>query len=160
LILRRAIRISAAAAAAVAGVGGAAVLAASSASAAQTSQQLTCGNNTVLTIRTNTNNSSDMGGWGVGQITGGGSGHLIPTSFSLSAHDDTLNVSLYSFSQPKGNGNGNANQPSVLCTQQQTITLGELMAQNGGPPPGGLPAGASPTDDVTMTIGATAIHQP
>lgn len=124
--------------------------------AAPTTQQITC-NGHQLTIRTNNNSSSMNGGWSVAQIVAGGSGHLIPTSFSLSAYDVTRKLALFSGTQVKGNGNANHTQQTVTCTQTMTGTLAMVL----GPVPADqLPPGVRPTDTVTATFTATAVHRP
>lgn len=125
------------------------VLLAPPAGAAQTTQQITCGGET-LTVRANTNNSSDNGGWSAAHVSGGG--HLIPTSFSFSAFDNTLNTELFTFTQQKGGGNANQNQPSISCSQSMTGMLGDLLEPGEEPPPG-----ASLTDIVTTTFVVTAV---
>jgi hypothetical protein len=158
-MIRRALRVSVVAAATAAGIGGGVIVAASPAGATQALQQLSCSNGATLTIRGNNNNSSDMGGWSAAQILDGGSGHLVPTSFSGSAVDTTANVVLFSFSQTKGNGNANQNQqPIITCGQQGTMTLADLIAQNGPPPGGQLPPGTSLDDTVVQTFAATAVQ--
>lgn len=130
----------------------AAFAAAAPASAAQQSQSLTCTDLGPITVSTPTQNSSDHGGWSVGQITAGPTGHLIPTSFTFSATDDQTGVTVFSGSQIKGQGHANTNQPSVTCTQQSPAgTVGDLF------PPDMQPAGTSPSDTVTFTITVTAV---
>lgn len=131
-----------------------AVIAAPSASAAQSTQPFTC-DGQQLVIRTNDNHSSDMGGWAAAKIVSGGSGTLIPTSFSGSAYDITAGQPLFAFSSAKGAGNANNNQPTVTCTQTMTGTLADLLQ-----PGDQLPPGTSLTDQVTTTFTATAVHQP
>jgi hypothetical protein len=122
------------------------------ASAAPSTQTLDCGSAGTLLVRTNTNNSSDNGGWSVAQVLPGGSGHLIPTSFVFSAYDDTTQQPLFSFTQPKGNGHANHNQQTVFCSSTQTGVLADLLDPGEQPPPG-----AALTDIVTVTFGATAV---
>jgi hypothetical protein len=131
-----------------------ALLAAPAASAAQTTQTLTCDGQQVV-IRTNDNNSSDMGGWSAAQIVSGGSGTLIPTSFSFAAYDVTTEQQLFSFTAPKGGGEANHNQQTMTCVQTETATLADLLE-----PGDEVPPGASLTDVVTATFTATAVHQP
>ena len=138
----------------VAGMAGALLLGATSAQAAAPStQQLTC-DGQVLTLRTNNNNSSDMGGWSVAQVVSGGTGHLIPVVFDFSAYDNTIDQSIFDGRQVKGTGNAQHNRPTVTCTQMQTATLADLL-EPGDP----IPPGASPTDEVTFTIEAVAVWQ-
>src|SRR6267142_3400189 len=55
--------------------------------AAQSTLPITCDNGQQLTVRVNTNHSSEHGGWGVGQIVAGGTGHLVPTDINASLFD-------------------------------------------------------------------------
>jgi hypothetical protein len=122
------------------------------ASAAQSTMPLSC-DGTTYTLRTNSNNSSDMGGWSVAQLVDA-SGHLIPTSFDYSLVD-TAPGSTFSFSQTnqKGHGNGNANQQQVNCSISYDSTLGAEA-----PPSFDYQStGTSPTDPVTTTITVTAV---
>ncbi|MDT4912636.1 MAG: hypothetical protein QOC66_1764 [Pseudonocardiales bacterium] len=141
--------------AAVAGlalVGGAAV-AAAPASAAQTMQPLRC-DGQQLTVRVNDNHSSDHGGWGAAIVVSGGSGHLIPTSFSGSLYDVTTETTIFTFSQVKGGGHANRHQPTVTCADSETLTLGEFAE-----PGDTLPPGTSTDDVVVFTISVTAVHK-
>jgi len=116
------------------------------AGAAQSTQTIQCGGDT-YTIRTNSNNSSQNGGWSAAQVVGQPGAHGIPVSFSGTAVDTTINnQTIFSFSQTKGNGNANQNQPVTTCTQSFSGTFDEVS--EGAPPPPGV----SGTDDVTMTI--------
>ena len=123
----------------------------------QSVQQLSCTGLGDVWIRTNNNNSSDMGGWSAAQIVGGdATGTLIPTSFTFEAFDVTTGHDLFpAGSQVKGGGNGNHQQATVLCTQQFTDTLANLLE-----PGDELPPGAQLTDTVTVTLTATAVHVP
>lgn len=127
-------------------------LVASPALAAQTPQTLQCDGHQV-TVATNTNNSSDHGGWSAATIISGGSGVLVPTAFSGSFYDETTSTQLFSFTQVKGYGNGNHNQPTITCVQTTTSTLGEAID-----PGEELPPGTSADDVVTMTITVTAVQ--
>ena len=140
-----------AAAALAAGLLGAGLVAAAPASAAQETQVLDCGG-TQITVRTPTQNSSEHGGWSVGQVVSGGTGHLIPTSFGFSAFDVTQGVSLFSGTQYKGGGNANANQAQITCTQTTTGVLADLLGPGEEPPPG-----VALTDTVTLTLTVTAV---
>jgi hypothetical protein len=132
-----------------------AVALAPAAGAAQSQMTLTCSGQQ-LTVRTNSNNSSDNGGWSVGVVVDSAKGaHLIPTSFSGSATDDTTHTTLFSFSQIKGGGNANRNQQTVTCTSTQHATLAEFLDPGEQPPPG-----TSPSDQVTFTITVTAVPKP
>ncbi len=88
--------------------------------AAQSTMPLTC-DGQQLTVRVNTNHSSEHGGWGVGQVVAGGTGHLVPTAFSGSLVDNAVNQTLFTFAQAKGGGNANHNQPTITSTPR---TLG------------------------------------
>ena len=126
--------------------------AAAPASAAQSTMEFTCDGSTI-TLRTNDNRSSDMGGWAAAQVVGDGT--LIPTSFSFSAYDETTDAALFSFTSQKGRGNANKMQQTVDCTQTQTATLADLLE-----PGDELPPGAALTDTVTVTFDATAVPKP
>lgn len=132
---------------------------ASAASAAQSTQPISCDSLGPITIRTNGNHSSDQGGWSAAQIVAGGSGHLIPTSFSFGAHDDTANLELFYSTVAKGDGNANHHQQTITCTQTQTATVADLIAEN-GPPPGPLPDGVGLGDEVTVSFIVTAVPRP
>jgi hypothetical protein len=143
--------LSTAVAAAALGLG---LAAASPASAAPQTQTINCGR-TLLTIRTPTDNSSDQGGWSVGQIVSGGTGHLIPTSFTFSAYDSTTGTTLFDGTTTKGGGHANANQPQISCSQTMTGTLADLLSPGETPPPG-----AALTDTVTSSFTVTAVPRP
>jgi hypothetical protein len=139
--------------AALAVVAAGSVLAAPAATAAQGEQPLTCDGQDVV-VRVADNNSSEHGGWSAAQVVEGGTGTLIPTSFSGSAYDLTLEQELFSFSQSSGGGHGHGQQQTVTCTQSQTDSLGNMLE-----PGDELPPGASLTDQVTFTLTVTAIWQ-
>ena len=120
--------------------------------AAQSTLAITC-DGQPLTVRVNTNNSSEHGGWGVGQIVAGGTGHLVPTAFSGSLVDNAINQTLFTFAQAKGGGNANHNQPTVTCTQSETGVLGDFLNPGDTPPPG-----TSVSDPVTFTLTVTAVR--
>jgi hypothetical protein len=120
--------------------------------AAQSTMPLTC-DGQQLTVRVNTNHSSENGGWGVGQIVAGGTGHLVPTAFSGSLVDNAINQTLFTFAQAKDGGNANHNQPTVTCTQSETGVLGDFLNPGDTPPPG-----TSVTDPVTFTLTVTAVQ--
>jgi hypothetical protein len=127
------------------------VLNAVPATAAQNVQTLTCDGDQIQ-IRSNTNNSSDHGGWAVAQVVDSPGGHLIPTQFAFSLTDDTVDPTtpLFSGTQVKGLGNAKPHSSTVNCTQSQTGTWDEL--QLGTPPPG-----VNPADTFTITFTATAV---
>jgi hypothetical protein len=115
-------------------------------------QSLMCGNGQHLVVLTNTNHSSDMGGWEAVKVVSGGSGHLIPTSFTFSAFDNTTNQLIFTGTQLKGGGHANRHQATVTCSDSQTATLADLLQ-----PGDQVPPGASLTDSVTFTVSATAV---
>jgi hypothetical protein len=117
-------------------------------------QSLSCDNGQELTVLTNVNNSSDMGGWQAVKIVSGGSGRLIPTAFEFSAYDDTIQAPIFDGTQLKGGGNGLHNQTTITCSDSEHATLGDLLQ-----PGDEIPPGASLTDQVTFTITATAVWQ-
>jgi len=121
--------------------------------AAQSTLPISCNNGEQLTVRVNTNHSSEHGGWGVGQIVAGGTGHLVPTAFSGSLVDNAINQTLFTFAQAKGGGNANHNQPTVTCTQSETGVLGDFLNPGDTPPPG-----TSVSDPVTFTLTVTAVR--
>ena len=121
--------------------------------AAQSTLPISCNNGEQLTVRVNTNHSSEHGGWGVGQIVAGGTGHLVPTAFSGSLVDNAINQTLFTFAQAKGGGNANHNQPTVTCTASQTGVLGDFLGPRDTPPPG-----TSVTDPVTFNITVIAVR--
>lgn len=148
---------------AVALVGAAGVLAASGAMvaapafAATETLVVTCSDGSTLTILVHDNHASQHGGWGVGAVVDGGSGKIIPTSFSTAAYDDTAGQYLFqSETTAKGGGQGNHNQAQVSCTQSMSDTIDNLIAQE-GPPNGGLPDWAKGSDTVTMTFTVTGV---
>ncbi|HZC70946.1 MAG TPA: hypothetical protein VE442_09645 [Jatrophihabitans sp.] len=117
-------------------------------------QPLSCDNGQQITVLTNVNNSSDMGGWGAVQVVSGGSGTLIPTTFDFSAFDDTIQAAIFDGTEVKGGSHGNHNRPTVTCSDLQPATLGDLLGPSDEAPPG-----ASLTDHVTITITATAVWE-
>jgi hypothetical protein len=140
-----------------AGAAGALLVGASTAQAAQgglQEQALSCGSGQQLTVLTNVNNSSDMGGWEAVRIVSGGSGRLIPTSFEFSAYDDTVQTTIFDGTQLKGDGHGLHNRTTVTCSDSQHATLGDLLQ-----PGDEMPPGASLSDQVTLTIAAIAVWQ-
>ena len=144
---------STAALAAVTLAAGAGVAAlAAPANAAQSTMPLTC-DGQQLTVRVNTNHSSQNGGWGVGQVVAGGTGHLVPTEISGSLVDNTVHQTLFTFDQVKGGGNANHNQPTVTCMASQTGVLGDFLGPRDTPPPGTMAS-----DSVTFNITVTAVR--
>lgn len=142
---KRLSRCALAATGAVASMGGGLLLAAPHASAAQSTQQIQCGADT-YTIRTNNNNSSDMGGWSAAQVVGQPGAHGIPVTFSGTAVDTRTGATIFGFDQAKGGGHANQNQPVTSCTQMFSGTFDQI---SGGSTP---PPGVLPTDTINMTI--------
>jgi hypothetical protein len=126
-------------------------LVASPALAAQQVQPLQCDGHQI-TVRVNEDNSSDHGGWSAAVVIDGGSGVLVPTSFSGSAYDDTAGQEIFSFAESKGNGNGNHNQQTISCSDTTVGTLGSLLE-----PGDEVPPGMSADDIVEFTINVTAV---
>jgi hypothetical protein len=123
-----------------------AAFAASPASAAQQLQTVMC-NGHQLTVRVNTNHSSQNGGWGSAKIVSGGSGVGSPVAISGQLVDSTLDQTLFTFSSSKGHGKAEHNQQTITCTEQQTGTVGDFV-----PPDAQLPPGASFNDEATFTL--------
>ena len=127
------------------------------ADAAQTTLPLTC-DGQQLSVRVNTSNSSPNGGWSVGQIVDGGTGHGIPTKISgtiVDNKDSNNPQTLFTFEQAKGRGNANHNQPTVKCTTSESGALGKFI--DPGTP---LPPGVSVSDPATFTVTVTVVRQP
>lgn len=125
--------------------------------AATETQTMTCDNGSTITIAVPVTHSSDNGGWGVGKIIDGGSGKLIPTSFTVLANDDTVGRPLLGPEViQKGRGHANHRQKQITCVQKETDTLENLIAENGDLP-GGVPDWAKPTDSVTFSVTLTAV---
>ncbi|HWM99431.1 MAG TPA: hypothetical protein VNO54_20505 [Streptosporangiaceae bacterium] len=121
--------------------------------AAQSTLPITCNNRQQLTVRVNTNHSSENGGWGVGQVVAGGTGHLVPPEISGSLVDNAIHQTLFTFDQAKGGGNANHNQPTLTCTASQTGVLGDFLNPGETPPPG-----TSVSDPVTFNLNVTAVR--
>ncbi|GAA1934465.1 hypothetical protein [Nocardioides marmoribigeumensis] len=95
------------------------------------------------------------GGWSAGKIVSGGSGTLVPTSFTFSAYDDTTGSYLFPpETMVKGNGSTGPSGDLWTCHQSGTGLLSDL-----GDPGEPLPPGVSPTDTVTLTFTVTAVHE-
>lgn len=127
------------------------------ADAAQTTLALTC-DKQELTVRVNASNSGPNGGWSVGQIVDGGTGHGIPVKFTNTIVDnkDSDNpVTLFTFERVKGGGNANHNQPKVTCSTSETGDLGDFI-EPGTP----LPPDISVSDPATFTLTVTVVRQP
>jgi hypothetical protein len=149
--MRSRTRFTAALAAVTITVGAGIAALAGPAQAKQTPTPITCGRQQLIVL-TNTNNSSQNGGWGAAQIVVGPNGHLVPTAFNGSLTDDATGQVVFTFNQVKGGGNANQNQQTIGCTVTQTGTLEDFFAP--GEP---LPPGASLSDPVTFTIDVTAV---
>ena len=119
--------------------------------AAQFPLPLTC-DEQKLTVRVPTSNSSPNGGWAVGQIIAGGTGHGVPTAFSGSLVDNAVHQTLFTFEQAKGGGMANHNQSSISCTTSETGVLGDYLEPGETPPPG-----TSVNDPVTFTVMVTVV---
>jgi hypothetical protein len=126
------------------------------AGAAQSTTTLKCTNGDTVTVRTNNNHSSDMGGWSAAQIVDGGSGHFIPVAFSFSVHNDTQNLTVTEPPSVKGSGNGNNHQATMQCSQSQTASLGDFLGGSAED----APPGWNLTDTVTGTFTATVVAKP
>jgi hypothetical protein len=133
----------------VAGAGLAAF--AAPAHAAQSTLPLTC-DGQHLTVRVPTSNSGPNGGWSVGQIVVGGTGHGVPTAFSGSLVDNAVDQTLFTFEQAKGGGKANHNQTTISCTASQTGVLGDFLEPGETPPPG-----TSVSDPATFTLMLTVV---
>jgi hypothetical protein len=122
--------------------------------AAQQPQPLQCDGHQI-TVRVNQNNSKENGGWGAAVVIDGGSGVLVPTSFSGSLYDETTRQVIFSFEQMKGNGNGNHNQQTISCSDTTVATLGDFLE-----PGDQVPPGTSVDDVVDFSIAVTAVVHP
>lgn len=117
--------------------------------AAQSDQALTC-DGVQLSVRTPDQNSNEHGGFSVGQVVMGGRGHLIPTSFTVGAYDDTQGFWIFGpNASVKGGGNANHTQQTITCTQDETATAADLGGE--------LPPGVDATDMVTFHLTVTAV---
>jgi hypothetical protein len=137
---------------ALGGVGS--VLAAPAATAAQGLQTLDCGGQEVV-ISVGDSHSSDNGGWGAARIVDGGSGTLIPTSFTFSVYDETLDQELFTFTQPNGGGHAHGQQDTISCTETESGTVADLLEPGETPP-----EGVDLDDEVTSTFTVTAVARP
>jgi hypothetical protein len=136
----------------------AALVAVSAGMASKGQDFVTCDNGSSYPITVTTQPTDNSVGWGVGRISGGD--HLIPTGFSGVIYDETLQVTLDSFSMAKGNGNGQHNQSQLTCqTPTETFTIEEFLA--GEPlPPEWEQLGVQLTDEASFTLTVTAVHKP
>jgi hypothetical protein len=116
----------------------------------------------MLTIRDNVTrdaHSAENGGWAAVRILSGGSGTMIPTSFTLTAVDSTTGEAVFSATEQKGAGNANHNRAQTLtCTDlPQTETLGDIWPAPFGPYPD---PDMNATDQVALTFSGTAVRRP
>jgi hypothetical protein len=151
--MRSRTRSIAALAAVIVAAGAGVAVSGGSAYAAQSTETVKCGGEK-LVVRVPIN-KSPSGGWGAAHIVSGGTGHLNPIRFTGSLHDDTVNVTLFSFDQVKAGGKANHNQQTITCTQSETGTLGDSLEPGETPPPG-----TSATDKVTFNLEVTAVPHP
>ena len=121
-----------------------------SASAAQGYQSFGCDDGSSILVRVPESHSSQNGGWSVGQVVDGGSGHLVPTSFTFTLYDVTTRMTVFSGSQVKGGGHANQMQATVMCSNTQMSTAGDFFGRD-------LPPGVPATDAVTFTLTVTAV---
>jgi hypothetical protein len=105
-----------------------------------------------FTVRVPTSNSSPKGGWAVGQIVVGGTGHGVPTAASGSLVDNAIDKTLFTFEQAKGGGKANHNQSTINCTSSETGVLEDFLEPGETPPPG-----TSVSDPVTFTLMVTIV---
>ncbi len=97
--------------------------------------------------------------WGTGKVVEGGTGRLIPVSFTQSANDETRGGHLFDpMVFAMGGGNGNHGQDQITCTQSFQATVCDLL--RGGAPPAPLPDSAQDTDVVTVTFTVSAVAKP
>jgi hypothetical protein len=117
---------------------------------------ITCDGQQHFTVRVNSSNSGPNGGWSVGQIVDGGTGHGIPTKISGTVVDTLHPEAQFTFEQLKGRGNANQNQPTINCdTEPQSGKLGDFID-----PGTTLPPNVSLDDPATFTITVTVVRQP
>jgi hypothetical protein len=128
-----------------------AAIAASPAGAAQQLQTINCAGHQ-LTVRTNTNHSSQNGGWGSAKIVSGGSGTGSPVAFSGQLLDTTQNETVFTFGSAKGHGKAEHKQNTITCTQQTSGTVGDFVEPNAP-----LPPGVSPSDEATFLLSVTVV---
>jgi hypothetical protein len=125
------------------------------ADAKQTTLPLTC-DGQQFTVRVNSSNSGPNGGWSVGQIVDGGTGHGIPTEVSGTVVDTMHPQTQFTFEQLKGRGNANHNQPTIKCTTEPLSGILRDFIDPGTP----LPPDISLDDPATLTITVTVVRQP
>jgi hypothetical protein len=119
---------------------------------------VSCDNRQSYPVTVTTVSNDNAVAWGVGTIAGGE--HLIPTSFSGTLYDTTIQQALDTFSQAKGNGNGQHNQQQLTCqTPTESGTLEDFLG--GEPlPPEWEQLGAQLSDEVTFTLTVSAVLKP
>jgi hypothetical protein len=135
-----------------------ALIATSAAMATKGQDFVTCDNGKSYPITVTQQPTENSVGWGVGRI--GNGDHLIPTSFSGTIYDNSIDQTLDTFSQAKGNGNGQHNQAQLNCQQPpQTGTLSDFLGGEPLPPEWAL-LGAQLSDEITVTFTVTAVQKP
>lgn len=111
-------------------------------------QQMTCEGQVLTIVAPSTPGETQS--WSVGQIVQGGTGHLIPTSFTFSAtlaqysdgSGDT--VTLFGGSTSEGGGHANARQQSITCTASDVMP--ETLAPAVNDPMSGIDGSQIPPD--------------
>ena len=151
--MRSRIRSTAALAAVLVAAGAGVAVSAGPAHAAHSIETIECGGQS-LHVQV-TVNKSPSGGWAAAHITAGGTGHLNPTRFTGSLHDDTTNEMLYSFDQVKAGGQANHNQSAIHCSRTLTGPLSGFLEPGEAPPPG-----TSGTDIVKSQLDVIAVPHP
>ncbi|WP_157371563.1 hypothetical protein [Angustibacter sp. Root456] len=123
-----------------------------------TQMELTCDGQTV-TILTNSNRSSENGGWSVGRIVG--DGHLVPTSFTFGLVDLATGDTIWSGQQLKGGGHANPQGQVVTCSQVEPtgMSLADVLAAPDTPPGIVLTPGTE-NDPAGFEFSVTAISRP
>ena len=103
-------------------------------------QTLSCDGQQLTIVAPGTPN--DTQAWSVGQIVQGGSGHLIPTSFTFSNYlvensdGSGAKVTIFSGATSKGGGHANGHQTTVTCTGGEVFP--ETLAQAVQDPSSGI----------------------
>jgi hypothetical protein len=135
-----------------------ALVAAGAGAASRGQDVVTCDDGSSYAITVTNQPTEHSVGWGVGTIAGGD--HLIPTGFSGFAYDETAGLTLFSFTQAKGDGNGQHNQSQLTCqTPTEPGTVADLLGGDPLPPEWAL-AGVQLTDEVTSSFTVTAVRRP
>jgi hypothetical protein len=112
-------------------------------------QTFTCAGQPV-TIAVSPGNQGDN--WGAARVVDGGT--LIPVSIEYLVQDETAAITLDDEVVSHG-GPAHAHQQTITCAVSQTAVLGDVA-----PPDFELPAGASATDTVTMSMIVRAVPRP